>query len=145
MRTIFIAPLLKNILCHCYIASIRKFLKFCDQNHVCPLPALKETVVYFAVAMSWELTPKVYLSAVTLMHRMTGFSDLAKCNFLLKVVLKGAKSIHAFEPTNRRELITAQRLDKLLSQIRHTRSIMKEDRHMLAAACTLAFFGLYSE
>ena len=128
-----------------YRAGITKFLKFCDQHHVCPLPALKETVAYFAVAMSRELTPstaRVYLSAVTLMHRMAGFSDPAKHNFLLKVVLKGARRIHAFEPTNRREPITAQLLAKLLSQIRHTRSIMKEDRHMLAAACTLAFFGL---
>jgi hypothetical protein len=80
-----------------YGAGIRKFLKFCDQHHVSPLPAQKETVAYFAVALTRELTPsttRVYLSAVTLMHRITGFSDPAHHNYVQKLVLKGAKHIH---------------------------------------------------
>ena len=128
-----------------YRSGIRKFLKFCDQYHVCPLPALKETVAYFAVSMSRELTPatvRVYLSAVILMHKIAGFSDPTRHNFLLKVVVKGAKRIHALKPRRKREPITVHLLGRLLSQIRHMRSITKQDRYMLAAAFTLAFFGL---
>ena len=128
-----------------YGAGIRKFVKFCDQHHACPLPAQKETVAYFAVAMTRELTPstiRVYLSAVTVMHRIAGFSDPTRHNYLLKLVLKGAKRIHSLQPTRKREPITVQILAKLLSQIRHTRSLQRKDRHMLAAAFTLAFFGL---
>ena len=109
------------------------------------MPASKETVTYFAVAMSRELTPstvRVYLSAVILMHKIAGFSDPTHHNFLLKVVLKGAKRIHSLKPTRKREPITVHLLGKVLSQIRRTRSITKKDRHMLAAAFTLAFFGL---
>lgn len=69
------------------------------------MPASKETVTYFAVAMSRELTPstvRVYLSAVILMHKIAGFSDPTHHNFLLKVVLKGAKRIHSLKPTRKR-------------------------------------------
>ena len=88
-----------------YGAGIRKFLKFCDQHHACPLPAQKETVAYFEVAMTQELTPsttRVYLSAVTVMHRIAGFSDPTRHNYLLKLVLKGAKRI-PLTPTNKEE------------------------------------------
>ena len=125
-----------------YRSGIKKFLKFCDQHHVCPLPALKETVAYFAVSMSRELTPTTGLSAVILIHKIAGFSDPTRHNFQFKVVLKGAKRIHALKPRRKRERITVQLLGKLLSQIQHTRSIIKQDRHMLAAVFTLAFFKL---
>ena len=128
-----------------YGAGIRKFLKFCDQHHVSPLPAQKETVAYFPVPLTQELTPstaRVYLSAVALMHRITSFSDPAHHNYLVKLVMKGAKRIHSLQPTRKREPITVHLLANLLSQIQHTLSIKKRDRHMLAAAFTLAFFGL---
>ena len=83
--------------------------------------------------------PFVYLSAVVLMHKLAGFSDPTHHNFLLKVVLKGAKCFHTLKPTTKREPITVQLLGKLLSQIWH---ITKKDWHMLAAAFTLTFFGL---
>ena len=92
-----------------YRSGIKKFLKFCDQYHVCPLPALKKTVAYFAVAMSRELTPatvRVYLSAVILIHKIASFSDPTRHNFLLKVVLKGAKRIQTLKPRRKREPIT---------------------------------------
>jgi hypothetical protein len=111
-----------------YGAGIRKFLKFCGQHQVSPLPAQKETVAYFAVALTRELTPstiRVYLSAVTLMHRIAGFSDPAHNNYLLKLVLKGAKRIHSLQPTKKREPITVQLLANILSHIRHSRSIKK--------------------
>ena len=121
-----------------YGAGIRKFLKFCDQHHACPLPAQKETVAYFAVAMTRELTPstiiRVYLSAVTVMHRIAGFSDPTRHNYLLKLVLKGAKRIHSLQPTRKREPITVQILAKLLSQIRHTRSLQRK-RSAYAGSC----------
>ena len=66
------------------------------------MPAQKETVAYFAVAMTRELTPstiRVYLSAVTVMHRIAGFSDPTRHNYILKLVLKGAKRIHSLQPT----------------------------------------------
>ena len=99
-----------------YRSGIKKFLKFCDQHHVCPLPVLKETVAYFAVSTSRELTPatvRVYLSAVILIHKIAGFSDPTRHNFLLKVVLKGAKRIHALKPRRKREPIMVQLLGKL--------------------------------
>ena len=128
-----------------YGAGIPKFLKFCDQHRACLLPAQKETVAYFTVAMTQELTlstTRVYLSAVTLMYRIASFSNPTYHNYLLKLVLKGAKHIHSFQPTSKREPITLQLLAKLLSQIRHTRSLRRKDWHMLAAAFTLIFFGL---
>ena len=111
-----------------YGAGIRKFLKFHDQYHACPLPAQKETVAYFAVAMTQELTPsttRVYSSAVTVMHRIAGFLDPTRHNYLLKLVLKGAKRIHLLQPTRKREPITVQILAKILSKIRHTRTLQR--------------------
>ena len=102
------------------------------------MPALKETVAYFAVAMSRVLTPssvRVYLSAVVLMHKLAGFSDpINPSQFSIEVVLKGTKRFQALQPTRKREPITLQLLDKLLSQRRHTGSIIKKDRYTLVAA-----------
>ena len=58
--------------------------------------------------MTQELTlftTRVYLSVVTLMHKIASFSDPTRHNYLLKLVLKGAKRIHSFQPTRKREPI----------------------------------------
>ena len=59
-----------------YRAGVRKFLQFCDRYGVQPLPADKETVVFFAVAMSRCMSPssiQVYLAAVGSLHRQLGY------------------------------------------------------------------------
>ena len=94
--------------------------------------------------MSQVLTPssvRVYLSAVVLMHKLAGFSDpINPSQFSIEVVLKGTKRFQALQSTRKREPITLQLLDKLLSQIQHTGSIIKKDQYTLLF--TLTFFGL---
>lgn len=104
-------------------------------------------MAYFAVAMSRELAPFttwVYLSAFTLIHRIAGFPDPTHHNSLLKLVQKGDRRVHALKGKRTRLPITMQVLHTLLLNLGHTSSISRKDivKHMLAAAFTLAFFGL---
>ena len=121
-----------------YRAGIRKFVKFCDQHHACPLPVQKETVAYFAVAMTRELTPStisVYLSAVTVMHRIAGFSDPTRHNYLLKLVLKGAKRIHSLQPTRKREPITDSTNSSQVTLPDSAYTVTSKERSAYAGSC----------
>ena len=88
-------------------------MSFCLGQHVCPLPASTYTITYFAV----EGYINVYLAAVSTLHK-------------------------AYTTRHRRQPITFNVLSCLLNSIRVSRSIHHHNRRMLAAAFTLAFYGL---
>ena len=76
-----------------YSSGVKRFLNFCMEHGVQPLPADKLTLVYFAVALSRSLTTptmKAYLSTVGSLHcHRQGFKDPTQHNSQLKMILRG--------------------------------------------------------
>lgn len=127
-----------------YSSGVKRFLNFCMEHGVQPLPADKLTLVYFAVALSRSLTTptiKVYLSAVGSLHRRQGFKDPTQHNPQLKMILRGMQRANLDKTSRPRQPITRDTLHKLLYQVRHSHKLHKQDKHMLTAAFLLAFFG----
>lgn len=110
-----------------------------------PLPAEKETLVFFAVALSRSLAPssiQVYVAAVGSLHRKLGYRVPTHNNPRLQLVLRGAKRAHVRATRSTREPITGPILRRLLTAIKDTRSLSGHDKRLLAAAFSLAFFGM---
>ena len=127
-----------------YSSGVKRFLNFCMEQGVQPLPADKLTLVYFAVALSRNLTTptiKVYLSAVGSFHRRQGFKDPTHHNPQLKMVLRGTQRANIDRRSHPRQPITRAILHRVLHQVRHSHKLCKQDKHMLTAAFLLAFFG----
>jgi len=81
-----------------YSTGVEKFLKFCRQHGVQPLSADKETIVFFAVALSRSLalsSIQVYLAAVNNLHRQLGFKPPTCNNPRVHMVLQGVKRAQA--------------------------------------------------
>ena len=100
--------------------------------------------MYFAVALSRRLSQasmQVYISAVGSLHRQHGMSDPTQQNTLLRLVLRGARRTYAINTSHVRQPITLPILVKLLYSIKRS-PLPKWDKNMLAAAFTLAFYGL---
>ena len=77
-------------------AGITKFKQFCLHHKMQALPADKETVVYFTVAMSRSpATIKVYLSSISTWHQQNGYKSPTSHNPILRWILKGAKKRYA--------------------------------------------------
>ena len=131
-----------------YKAGITKFRQFCLHHKMPALPADKETVVYFAVAMSRSLSPatiKVYLSSISTWHQQNGYKSPTSHNPILRWILKGSRKRYAHMHNNRpiRQPITVRVLKHVLKKLRApTCHLCDHDKKMLAAAFTLAFFGL---
>ena len=127
-----------------YSSGVKRFLNFCMEHGVQPLPADKRTLVYFAAALSQSLstpTIKVYLSAVGSFHRRQGFKDPTHHNPQLKMVLRGTQQANLDRPSHPRQPITRAVLHRLLYQVRYSCKLHKHDKRMLTAAFLLAFFG----
>ena len=131
-----------------YKAGITKFRQFCLHHKMPALPADKETVVYFAVAMSRSLSPatiKVYLSTISTRHQQNGYKSPTSHNPILRWILKGSRKRYAHMHNNRpiRQPITVRVLKHVLKKLRApTCHLCDHDKKMLAATFTLAFFGL---
>ena len=120
-----------------YSSGVKRFLNFCMEQGVQPLPADKLTLVYFAVALSRNLTTptiKVYLSAVGSFHRRQGFKDPTHHNPQLKIVLRGTQRANIDRRSHPRQPITRAILHRVLHQVRHSHKLRKQDKHMLTAA-----------
>ena len=85
---------------------------------------------------------QVYLAAVGSLHRQLGYRVPTHNNSRLRLVLRGAKRAHASTARNTREPITGPILKRLLTAIRDPRSLSGHDKRLLAAAFSLAFFGM---
>ena len=131
-----------------YKAGISKFKKFCDHHKRLALSADKETVLYFAAALSRSLSPatvKVYLSSTSAWHQLQGYTSPTKHSSILRLIMKGAKKRYAHVSHRRptRQPLTTNVLMDVIRQLRaHICHLCKHDKRMLAAAFTLAFFGL---
>ena len=129
-----------------YKAGIKRFKLFCSQHKVCPLPADKETVAYFAAYLSRSVTPTTMkLSAISAWHNRKGFRSPTSQNPILKLVIKGAKRIHANNKSNeaRRQPITLDVLQTLIRLLQSSHCCLNQhDQRMLQAAFTVAFYGL---
>ena len=129
-------------------AGITKFKQFCSHHQVPALPASRETSVYFTVAMSRSLSPaiiKIYLSSISAWHQQHGYKSPMGHNPMLRYIMKGAKKRYAHMNNKRpiRQPLTARILKHMLQQLEApTCHLCKHDKRMLAAAFTLAFFGL---
>ena len=131
-----------------YKTRISKFKKFCNHHQILALPADKETILYFAAALSRSLSPatiKVYLSSISAWHQLHGYKSPTKHSPILRLIMKGAKKRYAHvshrRPT-RQPLTTTVLMDVIRHLRAHTGYLGKHDKRMLAAAFTLAFFGL---
>lgn len=131
-----------------YKAGISRFKQFCDHHQRPALPADKDTIVYFAVALSRSLSPatiKVYLSSVSAWHQLHGYKSPTRHSPILRLIMKGAKKRYAHMGSRRptRQPLTTNILKDVIQQLRApTCHLCKHDKCMLAAAFTLAFFGL---
>ena len=104
-------------------------------------------MVYFATDLSRSLAPssiKVYTAAVGSFHRQHGLPDPTRHNHRLKLVLRGATRVHSLNKTvdgHKRHPITHKLLAMLLGRLKKSPSYNKQDKRMLSAAFTLAFYG----
>ena len=131
-----------------YKAGISRFKQFCLSNKRPALPADKQTVIYFTVTMSRSLSPatiKVYLSAISTWHQQNGYKSPTSHNPMLSFIMKGARKQYALKRNHIsiRQPITARILKHMLQEVRKPSChLCEHDKRMLAAAFTLAFFGL---
>ena len=128
-----------------YRCGHRKFHEFCKTIRASPLPASKDTVALFAAHISRSLllaSVKVYLAAVSLLHRRAGLSSPTRNNPSLQLALRGLTRAHATQPSSTtREPITLDVLQHLLLTLKSSKPWCKQERTMFAAAMCLAFFG----
>ena len=131
---------------HLYAAGQQHYTNFC-RLHARPLgPAtdttLAEFVTYLADVVHLTTTSiKTYLSAVRSLHIDRSRPDPLQAALLTQRVLSGVKRIHGMHPRLNRLPITGTVLDRLVSSLQAASWLPIIDRHMLTAACTLAFHG----
>ena len=91
-----------------------------------------------------HLTPtsiKTYLSAVWSLHIDRGWPDPLQAASLTQRVLSGVKRIHGMHSRLNRLPITGTVLDRLVRSLQTASWLPIINRHLLTAACTLAFHG----
>ena len=80
----------------CRNSQWSRFIKFAQQHGLQTLPASHETVARFLVWQSRTSkysTCNNYLSAINVLHKFYGFDVDFRDSFLIKLVLKGLKSV----------------------------------------------------
>ena len=131
---------------HLYAAGQQHYTNF-SRLHACPLgPAtdttLAEFVTYLADVVHLTATSiKTYLSAVRSLHIDRSWPDPLQAAPLTQRLLSGVKRIHGMHSRLNRLPITGTVLDRLVRSLQAARWLPIIDRHMLTAACTLAFHG----
>ena len=123
---------------------LRRFRQFCKQLKLTALPASKHTVALFAAELSRSVAPRttrVYLAAVSLLHRRAGLRTLTQHNPSLQLALRGMAHYHSSQQAFIRKPITTSILNALLTTVHSTQRWCKHDRAMLRAALCLAFYG----
>eukprot|EP00731_Ephydatia_muelleri_P025908 Em0018g8a len=129
-----------------YRVGIQRYLAFCSNFHVQPVPASKRLVAAFATHL-WSTvtlpTIKVYLAAVSFLHHSEGLRSVVRGNQILRLLLREIRRSNLASPPRSccRHPITPGILAKLLSSSQAIRSLQSQDKCMFEAAATLAFFG----
>jgi hypothetical protein len=75
-----------------YRSQIRRYLPFCLDYDLCPLPALNETVICYDVYLSRHISANSilnYLNVIRLLHLEAGLPNLLEQNNQLNMVKRG--------------------------------------------------------
>eukprot|EP00731_Ephydatia_muelleri_P009454 Em0005g40a len=128
-----------------YKVGIQRYLTFCRALDLVPVPSTKRQVALFATHLSTSLrlpTIRVYLAAVSFLHHIGGHRSPVSGNTILKLVLRGIQRKQTQSQCRTPRLpITPQILADLLKHLGCDSTIPSQDRLMLKAAMSLAFFG----
>ena len=127
-----------------YKSGLRRFRQFCKHLKLTALPASKHTVALFAADLSRSVAPRtarVYLAAVSLLHRRAGLRPPTQHNPSLQLALRGMAHYYPTQQPFVRKPITTSILNSLLIALHSTQRWCKHDCAMLQAALCLAFYG----
>lgn len=120
-----------------YASAQRRYIRFCREFDLPPLPATEDTLVYFASHLYNSglkgSSIHVYLSAVRNYHIINSYCYPTQCD-RLSLVLRGATTLSALPC--RKEPITFPLLEQLCRQ-----ASSRHDHLLLRTMMTLAFFG----
>ena len=129
-----------------YFWGQQRYIGFCQQFHLSPLPATEYTLLLFITSLAQSnlahTTIKAYLSAIRSLHIQSGLYHIFSTHLTPRVemVLLGIKKEQSKRQLPRTRLpITIQimyKLRQLLQQNPHD-----YDNLMMWAACCMAFFG----
>ena len=125
-----------------YQAGISRFLRFCSQYHLPPIPASSLTLRYFCAYLSSSVkhsTIKLYISALHLLHIEHDLPDPTG-DILLQYVVKGIKREQS-SPPRQRLPITISTLRALKQALHNSSTLTVPDKRMLWAAFCTAFYG----
>ena len=128
-----------------YTVGIQRYLTFCKALDLAPVPSTKRQVALFATHLSSSLrlpTIRVYLAAVSFLHHVGGHRSPVSGNSILSwscVASEGNR--HSPNAGHPESLSPPQILADLLEHLGHDSTIPSQDRLMLKAARSLAFFG----
>ena len=125
-----------------YQAGMTRFIHFCAQFNLTPLPASHLTLRYFCAYLSPSVchtTIKLYLSAIRYHHIQHERQDPTR-DTLLQYVVKGIKRTQSL---NTRQLlpITLLVLKALKSDFHNSPQFSCHDKCMARAAFVVAFYG----
>ena len=127
-----------------YKSGLRRFRQFCKHLKLTALPASKHTVALFAADLSRSVAPRtarVYLAAVSLLHRRAGLRPPTQHNPSLQLALRGMAHYYPTQQPFVRKPITTSILNSLLTALHSTQRWCKHDCAMLQAALCLASMG----
>ena len=125
-----------------YQAGMTRFVQFCAQFNLTPLPASHLTLRYFCAYLSPSVrntTIKLYLSAIRFHHIQHEHQDPTR-DTLIQYVVKGIKRTQSLN-TRQRLPITLQALKALKSALHNSPQFSYHDKRMLRAAFVVAFYG----
>ena len=129
-----------------YGTGQRRYIAFCQDANLQPLPLSEHTLCIFVAHLASEgltyQTIKSYLSALRQYHIMSGRGDpfIGSAFPLLQYVLRGIKRSPTHAPRQPRLPITPAIL-RLLKVVWSPLAVSDPDYIMLWAACCLGFFG----
>ena len=127
-----------------YESGQRRFLSFCAQFHLSPLPASELVLCRFVAFLASQGVAygsvRSYLCAVRHLQIMRGFADPSLSPFpRLELTLKGIRRVGVVSPRPKRLPITPGLLRRILAAWSVPQP--SHDRRMLWAAFCLGFFG----
>ena len=122
-----------------YKVGIRRYVTFCRHLEVAAVPSTRRHVALFATHLSSYLrlpTIRVYLAAVSFLHRASGHRSPVGNNPLLKLVIRGIRRKQAQLPLSKSRLpITPKILRDLVKQLHRDPTITQHDKLMLLPCC----------
>ncbi len=124
-----------------YASGVRCFERFCTSHGLHSLPASEHTIRLFCTKESARVTAatiSTYVAAIRMNHLTCGFADPTADAPLLSLLLTGIKRTSKATRQPRQPVTIST-----LKLIKHSLNTLypAHDRHMLWAACTLAFYG----